>query len=76
VAVSKPGSYSLRKAALDDRIRKQHLLEQLESQDFAEMGYEARIRHQKRIDVLKAELDALKAAEKPAETVGLGESSD
>ena len=27
--------------------------------DFSDMGYEARIRHQRRIDALKAEIEAL-----------------
>jgi hypothetical protein len=44
---------------LDVRHRLQQQLEQLESKDFSDMGYEARIRHQRRIDALKAEIEAL-----------------
>ena len=43
------------KCPVNDQSKTQRQLQQLLAQDLAGMGYEARIRHQQRIEALKAE---------------------
>jgi len=57
---------------LDTRTRLQHTLDQLEAQDFSDMGYEARIRHQQRIAAIRAEIATLPP---PGETARVAEET-